>query len=153
MLQRPWVRIVFAGFVLAAFAMLAAGADAPAAERLPNIVFFLADDMGYGDPRCLNPDSKIPTPHMDRLAAEGMVFRDAHSPSAVCSPIRYGILTGRITRATCRSSGAAGRTSARACWAIESATSSIWRSGSSTWARLAPSKQRKWGTTTARNTL
>ncbi len=61
----------------------------------PNIVFILADDMGYGDPRCFNPDSKIPTPHMDRLAGEGVKFTDAHSPSAVCSPTRYGILTGR----------------------------------------------------------
>ncbi|NLE58731.1 MAG: arylsulfatase [Planctomycetes bacterium] len=95
MFQSVWARIAFAGFVLAAFVMSATGADTPAGERLPNIVFFLADDMGYGDVHCLNPDSKIPTPHMDRLAAEGMVFRDAHSPSAVCSPTRYGILTGR----------------------------------------------------------
>ena len=68
--------------------------NAPDVSR-PNIVFFLADDLGYGDPRCLNPDSKIPTPHMDRLADQGMTFTDAHSPSAVCSPTRYGILTGR----------------------------------------------------------
>ena len=66
----------------------------PPAQR-PNIVFLLADDMGYGDPGCYNPESKIPTPHMDRLAAEGMRFTDAHSPSAVCSPTRYGVLTGR----------------------------------------------------------
>jgi len=63
--------------------------------RKPNIILFLADDMGYGDPECLNPESKIPTPNMNRLAREGMVFTDAHSPSAVCSPTRYGILTGR----------------------------------------------------------
>jgi arylsulfatase A-like enzyme len=70
-------------------------ADPPGGGRLPNIVFFLADDLGYGDPGCLNADSKIPTPNMDRLASQGMVFTDAHSPSAVCSPTRYGILTGR----------------------------------------------------------
>lgn len=70
-------------------------AEPSTASRRPNIVFFLADDLGYGDPRCLNADSKIPTPNMDRLADEGMVFTDAHSPSAVCSPTRYGILTGR----------------------------------------------------------
>ena len=61
----------------------------------PNIVFILADDMGYGDLGCYNPDSKIPTPNMDSLASQGMRFTDAHSPSAVCSPTRYGVLTGR----------------------------------------------------------
>ncbi len=65
-----------------------------AAER-PNIVFILADDLGYGDLRCFNPAGKIPTPHLDRLAAQGMRFTDAHSGSAVCTPTRYGILTGR----------------------------------------------------------
>lgn len=61
----------------------------------PNIVYILADDWGYGDVSCLNADSKIPTPHTDRLARQGMTFRDAHSNSAVCTPTRYGILTGR----------------------------------------------------------
>lgn len=61
----------------------------------PNIVFIMADDMGYGDIQALNPDSKIATPNLDRLAREGMTFTDAHSPSAVCTPTRYGVLTGR----------------------------------------------------------
>jgi arylsulfatase A len=61
----------------------------------PHIVIILADDLGYGDPQVYNPDSKIPTPHIDRLAAEGMHFTDAHTPSSVCSPTRYGLLTGR----------------------------------------------------------
>ncbi len=61
----------------------------------PNIVFIMADDMGYGDVGCYNAESKIPTPHMDRLAREGVRFTDAHSPSAVCTPTRYGVLTGR----------------------------------------------------------
>lgn len=61
----------------------------------PNIVYILADDMGYGDLQCLNKDSKIPTPNMNRLAKEGVCFTDAHSNSAVCTPTRYGILTGR----------------------------------------------------------
>lgn len=65
------------------------------AKRTPNIVYILADDFGYGDARCYNPAGKIATPHIDRLAAEGMRFTDAHSGSAVCSPTRYGILTGR----------------------------------------------------------
>jgi len=61
----------------------------------PNIVYILADDLGYGDVSCLNPDSKIQTPNMDRVAAEGLTFTDAHSGSAVCTPTRYGIMTGR----------------------------------------------------------
>jgi len=64
-------------------------------NRYPNIVFILADDMGFGDLACQNPESKIPTPHLDRLAQEGIRFTDAHSPCAVCTPTRYGILTGR----------------------------------------------------------
>lgn len=64
-------------------------------RRRPNILIILADDMGYGDPGCYNKDSKIPTPHMDRLAAQGMRLTDVHTPSSVCTPTRYGILTGR----------------------------------------------------------
>jgi arylsulfatase A len=67
-----------------------------AQERLPNIVFILADDLGYGDVRCYNRESKIPTPNLDKLAAAGMRFTDAHSPSTVCTPTRYSILTGRM---------------------------------------------------------
>ncbi len=66
-----------------------------AADEKPNIIFIMADDMGYGDLGCYNRDSKIPTPNMDRLAKEGIRFTDAHSPSAVCTPTRYGVLTGR----------------------------------------------------------
>jgi arylsulfatase A-like enzyme len=61
----------------------------------PNIIFILADDMGYGDLGCYNPESKIPTPNMDELASQGIKFLDAHSPSALCTPSRYGFLTGR----------------------------------------------------------
>lgn len=64
-------------------------------QAKPNIVYFLVDDMGYGDASCLNPAGKIRTPSIDRLAREGMTFTDAHSSSAVCSPSRYSILTGR----------------------------------------------------------
>jgi arylsulfatase A len=60
-----------------------------------NIVLILADDLGYGDPTCYNADSKTPTPEIDRLAREGIRFTDAHTPSAVCTPTRYGTLTGR----------------------------------------------------------
>src|ERR1035441_4866705 len=70
-------------------------APASAAGAKPNIVVILADDLGYGDVGCYNAHSKIPTPHLDRLAAEGMRFTDAHAPDAVCTPTRYGLLTGR----------------------------------------------------------
>jgi len=63
--------------------------------KYPNIVFIMADDLGYGDISCYNPESKISTPHIDKLAEEGIRLTDAHSPSAVCSPTRYGVLTGR----------------------------------------------------------
>jgi arylsulfatase A len=66
-----------------------------AAPPQPNIVFFLADDFGYGDAGFLNANSKIPTPNLDRLASQGVRFLDAHDPTAVCTPTRYGILTGR----------------------------------------------------------
>ena len=66
-------------------------------KRPPNIVLILADDMGVGDVQALWPGSKIPTPHLDRLAAEGMSFTDAHSGAAVCTPTRYGLLTGRYS--------------------------------------------------------
>lgn len=61
----------------------------------PNVVIVLADDLGIGDLGCYNPASKIPTPNADQLAAQGVRFTDAHSPSAVCSPTRYALLTGR----------------------------------------------------------
>lgn len=77
---------------LVSWSLPSAGAAPP---DNPNIVIILADDMGYGDVHALNPASKIATPHLDRLAAEGMHFTDAHSPSGVCTPTRYGLLTGR----------------------------------------------------------
>ncbi|CAM3362531.1 sulfatase family protein [Zobellia roscoffensis] len=61
----------------------------------PNIVIIYADDMGYGDLNIQNPDSKIPTPNLDKLASEGMRFTDAHSSSGICSPSRYALLTGK----------------------------------------------------------
>jgi len=67
-----------------------------ALSATPNIVVIYADDLGYGDVQCYNPDrGKIPTPQIDRLAAQGMRFTDAHSSSGVCSPSRYTLLTGR----------------------------------------------------------
>lgn len=97
------------GLVAAAIAFVAATgfttAKAAHATERPNIVVILADDMGQGDLGCYNPASKAPTPHMDRLAAGGMRFTDAHSPSAVCTPTRYGLLTGRYSWRTRLGSG------------------------------------------------
>ena len=64
-------------------------------KKHPNIVFILADDLGYGDVSCLNKNGKIQTPNIDNMAEAGVTFTDAHSSSAVCTPTRYGILTGR----------------------------------------------------------
>ncbi len=67
-------------------------------QSQPNIVLIMCDDLGYGDVQCLNPENgKIKTPHIDQLAAEGMIFTDAHSGSSVCTPTRYGLLTGRYS--------------------------------------------------------
>jgi len=83
--------------------------------RKPNILIILADDLGYGDIRAYNPTrGKIPTPHLDKLIAEGMRFTDGHSSSGVCSPSRYALLTGRSPAAT---------TGARACSRASSASS------------------------------
>jgi arylsulfatase A len=97
--------IRLAMLIFAAFGGEPASAWGAEASR-PNIVFILADDMGYGDVRCLDPQfSKIPTPHIDRLAREGMTFADAHSGSSVCTPTRYGLMTGRYAWRTRLQSG------------------------------------------------
>ena len=85
-------------------ASLLVGAFAFAAEQ-PNIIFIMSDDQGYGDVSCLNPDGKINTPGADKLAREGMIFTDAHSGSSVCTPTRYGLLTGRYSWRTKLQSG------------------------------------------------
>ncbi len=83
-------------FSLGLLMMAVVPAPLSASEPMkPNVVYILADDLGYGDPGCYNRKSKIPTPNIDRLAAEGVRFTDAHSPSAVCTPTRYALLTGR----------------------------------------------------------
>lgn len=65
------------------------------AQKQPNIVYLFVDDLGYGDVQVNYPEGKIPTPHIDHLATQGMRFTDAHSGAAVCSPSRFGLLTGR----------------------------------------------------------
>ncbi len=84
-----------------------ASANAQGVESRPNIVLILADDMGIGDVSGLNPESKIPTPSLDRMIAQGMTFHDAHSASAVCTPTRYSLLTGRYNWRSARKKGVA----------------------------------------------
>ncbi len=86
------------------FSMSVAAALGAAPSR-PNVVLILADDLGYGDLGSYNPQSKIATPHLDALAAGGVRFTDAHTPSSVCTPTRYGLLTGRYSWRTRLKSG------------------------------------------------
>jgi arylsulfatase A len=79
------------GFILCA-SILALSATA---AKLPNVVIIYADDMGFGDLGANNPDSKIPTPNLDRLAGQGMRFTDGHSSSGICTPSRFSLLTGQ----------------------------------------------------------
>ncbi len=80
--------------IACAFVLTACSTKVKTPEN-PNVIIILADDMGYGDVQALNETSKIPTPNLNRLAEEGITFTDAHTPSAVCTPTRYGLLTGR----------------------------------------------------------
>ena len=84
-------RILLSALLLTPLAPLHA---APSAK--PNVLIILVDDMGWGDPQCFNPQSKIATPHIDRLAAEGMKFTNAHAAASICVPSRYSLLTGRM---------------------------------------------------------
>ena len=87
------MRALFLAVVISLSGLTAYADDNP---KLPNIVYILADDLGYGDVQCLNPErGKIATPHMDQVAADGMTFLDAHTTSSVCTPTRYSIMTGR----------------------------------------------------------
>ena len=92
--------------IIATLLLLAAHACAETSR--PNIVLIMCDDLGYGDVQCLNPENgKIKTPCVDKLAKQGMIFTDAHSGSAVCTPTRYGLLTGRYSWRTRLQNGVA----------------------------------------------
>jgi len=101
-----WIRLITLALLsTATFGCASEILGKSALGQKPNIILILADDMGYGDPRCYNPDSKVPTPNIDRLAASGVRLTDAHTPSAVCTPTRYGLLTGRYAWRTELKSG------------------------------------------------
>ena len=91
------VRCLAVAAVLASACAVGPGADDERRAERPNVLLILADDLGYGDLGVYNPDSRIPTPHLDRLASEGVRLTDAHSPSSVCTPTRYALLTGRYS--------------------------------------------------------
>jgi len=94
--MKPFVAILLA--FLAPFCGQSATADKPNPPQRVNIIFILADDLGYGDVRCYDPEhAKVPTPNIDRLAEQGMRFTDAHTSASLCSPSRYGLLTGRFS--------------------------------------------------------
>ena len=106
------MRIMHWCLMCAAASLFAAEAVAEPTVR-PNVVFILCDDLGYGDVACNNPQGKIPTPCVDRLAREGMRFTDAHTTSSVCTPTRYGVLTGRYNWRSRLQSGVLGGLSPR----------------------------------------
>ena len=89
------LRLVLRIVTVAAAVVMSSMSTASAAEQLPNVLLIYADDLGYGDLGCYNPESKIPTPHLDELASEGVRFMDGHSSSGICTPSRYALLTGR----------------------------------------------------------
>ena len=80
--------------ILVFFLFLGCPPEHKTQNKYPNIIYILADDLGYGDLSIYNKASKIKTPHLDQLAREGMRFMDMHSTSSVCTPTRYSILTG-----------------------------------------------------------
>lgn len=82
-------------FLLFVMVILTAVSCNSPVNKNPNIIIILADDMGYGDVQAFNPKSEIPTPNLNKLSEDGIMFTDAHTPSSICTPTRYGLLTGR----------------------------------------------------------
>lgn len=93
-MRTPYILSLMALFLSVGISCTEIERNATTSAR-PNIVYILADDLGYGDVAAYNPNSRIKTPNIDRLISQSMRFTDAHSPSSVCTPTRYGILTGR----------------------------------------------------------
>ncbi len=86
----------------------AAPVDADTKPTNPNVLLILVDDMGWGDPQCFNAQSKIATPHIDKLADEGMKFTNAHAGASICVPSRYSLLTGRMPYRNWKTTGVKG---------------------------------------------
>ncbi|CAA6677541.1 MULTISPECIES: arylsulfatase [unclassified Lentimonas] len=104
MKSNPHLAVLVAIWAMLSSPIISFGAGSP--DEKPNIVFIFMDDMGYGDVQVLNPERcKIPTPHMDQMAKEGMIFTDAHTSSSVCTPSRYSLMTGRYNWRTTKQGG------------------------------------------------
>ena len=98
------MRCAFIASGLGSILLLPSCSPGSSENDLPNIILILADDLGYGDLSCLNGKSGIATPNIDSMAESGVIFTDAHSSSAVSTPTRYGIMTGRYSwRSTLKS--------------------------------------------------
>jgi arylsulfatase A-like enzyme len=107
MTRRNLLKAMGIGVAAAAIPSWARAKASVAKKKLPNIVIVYADDLGYGDLSCYNPKAAYKTPRLDRMAREGIMFADAHSPSTICSPSRYGLYSGQqIYRSTGRGGGA-----------------------------------------------
>ncbi len=104
------IKRVFSFFLLAGMLVAFAGSTVHAqSPEKPNVLYILADDLGYGEIQVYNPSrGKVPTPNINRLARQGMMFTDAHSASAVCTPTRYALLTGRYSWRTSKQAGVVG---------------------------------------------
>ena len=103
MIRTPTVQWI-AVFLTAMYCQAVCGQRSHAAEK-PNIIVIYTDDQGFGDASCLNPNAKFQTPNLDRLAAEGISFTNAHCSDTVCTPSRYGLLTGRYCWRTTKKTG------------------------------------------------
>ena len=89
------VGVVIKTFLIMILITIDSYAKAQNKSNLPNIIYIMVDDMGYGDIKAFNPESKIATPQLDKLAESGMIFVDAHASASSCVTSRYGLLTGR----------------------------------------------------------
>jgi arylsulfatase A-like enzyme len=94
MIKMTLKKVSLVYYFLVLFMVLGCATEQQQKPNRPNIIYILADDLGYGDLKYYNNNSKIKTPHLDRLARQGMSFMDMHSTSSVCTPTRYSILTG-----------------------------------------------------------
>ncbi len=94
-MYHPFILFLFISFGLGSLSVSATPVAANNPKFKPNIIFIMADDMGYGDIQAYNSDSKIDTPNLNQLAKQGMRFTDAHAPAGLCIQTRYGLLTGQ----------------------------------------------------------
>ena len=110
-LFREWVHPVRLAFLAGVFSLIVSASPLAGSER-PNVVLIYADDLGYGDLSCYGGEGRIETPHTDRLAQEGIRFTQAYTAASVCTPARYGLLTGRHPWRTWLKRGVVGNTPA-----------------------------------------